>query len=393
MARSSGWTTPTDVVQRLRKQWDTGRWLANTVNGTPWKPVEVPLRGPRAGEVAARLGEAQSWVHAWKLVDPQLMRVERKRIGGRAIGTNEIPDRVWIDDFERLCILLEVTEQARCFADLLTATESAAPRLLPWLARHPMRALGLATEWPRLLATVLWIDTHDPGRLYLRQIDVPGVDTKFIERHRGVLGGLLDLQLDEARVDTTQSRSDFAARYGFRRKPAYIRFRLLGETPPAGLSELTVRAEEFAAPPPGIHTVFVVENEITYLAFPDVPGAMVILGGGYAVPLLGSLPWLADQRLWYWGDIDTHGFAILDRLRQRFPHTNSLLMDRQTLLAHQEHWTVEKDPALATLPALPAEEQQLYRDLLDDAYGRSVRLEQERVRFSLIRSAIQSLIG
>lgn len=393
MARSSGWTTPADVVQRLRKQWDTGRWLANVVNGTPWEPIEVPLRGPRAGELAASLGEAQSWVHAWNLVDPQLMRVERKRIGGRAIGTNEIPDRVWIDDFERLCALLEVTKQARCFAELLTAAESAAPRLLPWLARHPMQALGLATEWPRLLATVLWIDAHDPGRLYLRQIDVPGVDTKFIERHRGVLSGLLDLQLDEARVDTTQSRSDFAARYGFRRKPAYVRFRLLGETRLAGLSELTVRVEEFAAPPPGIHTVFVVENEITYLAFPDVPGAMVILGGGYAVPLLGSLPWLADQRLLYWGDIDTHGFAILDRLRQRFPLTKSLLMDRHSLLAHQDHWTVEKDPALATLPALTAEEQQLYRDLLDDAYGRSVRLEQERVRFSLIRSAIQSLIG
>lgn len=68
-------------------------------------------------------------------------------------------------------------------------------------------------------------------------------------------------------------------------------------------------------------------------------------------------------------------------------------MDRRTLLAHREHWTLEKDPALATLPSLTAEEQQLYRDLLDDAYGRSGRLEQERVRFSLIRSAIQSLIG
>ncbi|MGV9668202.1 Wadjet anti-phage system protein JetD domain-containing protein [Nocardia niigatensis] len=27
----------------------------------------------------------------------------------------------------------------------------------------------------------------------------------------------------------------------------------------------------------------------------------------------------ASPRLLYWGDIDTHGFAILDRLRQSFP--------------------------------------------------------------------------
>ncbi|HEY3685989.1 MAG TPA: Wadjet anti-phage system protein JetD domain-containing protein [Streptosporangiaceae bacterium] len=102
---------------------------------------------------------------------------------------------------------------------------------------------------------------------------------------------------------------------------------------------------------------------------------------------------LAERRLRYWGDIDTHGFAILNRLRQRFPSAGSLLMDRRTLFAHQEHWTVEKDPALETLPDLTEEEQQLYRGLLDDTYGRSVRLEQERVRFSLIRSAIQSLTG
>ena len=35
--------------------------------------------------------------------------------------------------------------------------------------------------------------------MYLRQVDVPGVDTKFIERHKGVLTELLDVQLDPAR--------------------------------------------------------------------------------------------------------------------------------------------------------------------------------------------------
>ena len=33
------------------------------------------------------------------------------------------------------------------------------------------------------------------------------------------------------------------------------------------------------------------------------------------------------------GDIDTHGFAILDTLRARFDHVESFLMDRDTLMA------------------------------------------------------------
>jgi hypothetical protein len=53
--------------------------------------------------------------------------------------------------------------------------------------------------------------------MYLRQVDVPGMETKFIERHRGVLAELLDTQLPADRLDA--AAADFAARYRFCRKP------------------------------------------------------------------------------------------------------------------------------------------------------------------------------
>ena len=77
--------------------------------------------------------------------------------------------------------------------------------------------------------------------MYLRQVDVPGVDTKFIERHKGVLSGLLDAQLDPSRIDA--AAPDFTARYGFLRKPSYVRFRMDGGF--RAFSELSVRADEF----------------------------------------------------------------------------------------------------------------------------------------------------
>ncbi|NOR71388.1 MAG: hypothetical protein GQ532_17115, partial [Methylomarinum sp.] len=33
----------------------------------------------------------------------------------------------------------------------------------------------------------------------------------------------------------------------------------------------------------------------------------------------------------YWGDLDTHGFAILSRLRHYYPQVKSILMDEKTL--------------------------------------------------------------
>lgn len=67
-----------------------------------------------------------------------------------------------------------------------------------------------------------------------------------------------------------------------------------------------------------------------------MPRAMVIFGAGYGFDNLAEARWLGMLEIHYWGDIDTHGFAILNQLRKYFPHAQSLLMDRETLLAHLE---------------------------------------------------------
>ena len=43
---------------------------------------------------------------------------------------------------------------------------------------------------------------------------------------------------------------------------------------------------------------------------------------------------------------------------------------------------------MATLEHLTDAERSLYRDLVEDRYGPSIRLEQERIRFSLVRRAL-----
>jgi len=75
--------------------------------------------------------------------------------------------------------------------------------LLPWLARRPLKALDLADSWDRLLAVTGWVLARDTAGRYLRQVDIPGVDTMFIGRHRGGPAELLDLVLPSGRVTAT----------------------------------------------------------------------------------------------------------------------------------------------------------------------------------------------
>jgi hypothetical protein len=279
----TAWTTPADVLHRLRRRWDSGELLRQCGNAAAWKPIAYTLHGPTAGELAADLAAARRWAASWEHVPG--LRVEHRRVGGRLIGANDVPAKAWVDGIDQAWVALGVVTQAGEFIRLLADTRHRAPRLAGWILAHPMRLLELAPVWTALVDAALWIDQHAHQPLYLRQVDVPGVDTKFIQRHRAVLADLLDLQLAAERIETGQPRSEFTARYRLRSRPTYLRLRSLDPATPlaGGYTELAVRCEELAARPPQHTEVYIVENEITYLAFPDVPNAVALFGAGYAV--------------------------------------------------------------------------------------------------------------
>jgi len=86
--------------------------------------------------------------------------------------------------------------------------------------------------------------------------------------------------------------------------------------------------------------------------------------------------------LHYWGDIDTHGFAILDQLRAHFPLARSFLMGRRPLLAHQDQWVTEPKPTQRDLRRLDPDERCLYDDLRWRRLGdQPLRLEQDRIAY------------
>ncbi|PIM50411.1 hypothetical protein CS062_25165, partial [Roseateles chitinivorans] len=152
-----------------------------------------------------------------------------------------------------------------------------------------------------------------------------------------------------------------------------------------GAEDVTVDHDTFARLAPAVSRVFITENEVNFLAFPPLADAMVVFGAGYGVDTLAAARWLHARTIHYWGDIDTHGFAILDQLRGHFPHVESFLMDRATLLAHREQWTDEPQPVLRELLQLAPSERELFDDLRWKRLGSGhVRLEQERIGFGRV---------
>ena len=387
------WTTPDDLRAQVKKLWDKGSLLASLVGGETLFPRLLALRKPTSSELSDQFGQVRTWIA--ELRQGKHYRVVMRELRHNIIGSNAIPDEIWIDTLDNALALIGKSREARLFTRIMEITMKRQPSLLPWLAKHALKALQLAEDWPLLLDITDWMQAHPRPGVYPRQIDVPGVHTKFIESHRSVLTELLDLALRPEAVDIEAAGADrFCRRYGFLDKPLRIRFRILD--PDAALlpactdQDIAVNQDAFNRLDLKAIRVFITENEVNFLAFPGLPGSMVIFGAGYGFEMLAQAAWLRRCSIHYWGDIDTHGFGILDQLRAYLPHAGSFLMDRKTLMAHELQWVSEPRPLRRDLARLSAEERTLFDDLRNNRIHPAIRLEQERIRFGWVKTALKA---
>ena len=393
------WTTPDAIAGQVLRRWNRGDILAAHITGEALFPLEIRLQRPGPRDVTNRFGDVQDWARALSAASRETrgfgFTLSYTTIRNRVQGANELPVAALLTTESDALRLIRRQAEADRFKTLVEATLARYPALRDWLARRPLAALKHVDDWQRILAVLDWFAAHPKSGLYLRQLDIPAVDTKFIEGHRGLLAELLDIVLPEDAVDRSASGiKGFQQRFGLRGETPLLRFRLLDpEVFLHGLSDLSLLPAEFNRLELPLRRLFVTENRTNGLAFPDHPGSMVVFGLGYGLDRLVETSWLRDLDVWYWGDIDTHGFRILDRLRINLPRARSFLMDRATLDAHRRLWGQEPADKRYTgaLSRLSEDEHALFEDLRHDRIGERIRLEQERIGFGWLEAALSRL--
>ncbi|STO63236.1 Uncharacterized protein conserved in bacteria [Haemophilus parahaemolyticus] len=390
------WTTEKEIKQALEKQWDKGIFLASLLNQNTLFPFKLKLSKPTHKDITDNFNLVRKWVE--QLANIDFIQIEWKSISHRIQGEQKMPNAIFIQDLTTLLKVLKKEKVYQQFLTIIQQTESEQPILLNWLEKYPFKALSVAFEWQKILSVVAWIKLHLNPHIYLRQVDIPKIHTKFIEQHRAILTELFDVVLPENAINQAFSGvNNFIARYGFLEKNLSVRFRNLDKErsifPNILQSDVTLDVESFAKLNPDIQRIIIVENETTYLSLPEVENTWAIWGAGYGWQALAQAKWLNQCEIFYWGDLDTHGFAILDRLRKHFPHTLSFLMDQKTLLNYPDFWSKESKPKTESLTRLTEDELQLYLALQHHQFGQNVRLEQEFIPFSVVKSAIEKMIN
>jgi hypothetical protein len=375
------------LVRRFNNQHQA--WL--TGEGA-W-PLQVSLGTPTEKETTEDPAAVRAWVSAWSNWKGAAELVWEERKWAR-MGAQQLPIGLVVSSASSVATLVGQAPRWN------RANERYARMLGRWgrlttggalSSRFNVLADYSELDFNRLITLLEWLDTNPNSNVYLRQLPVEGLDTKWAEQRIGIITGLLK----DIRGEKTDG--NFHEICGLRKPANRVRIRLLCQelrNMVGGLQDIEAPIGEIAALQIQPKAAVIVENLDTGMALPDMPGTVAVMRLGNAVSALGLVPWLQDTTAVYWGDIDTHGYAILDRARRVLPRLRSALMDEPTVLQYRSLWGHEPTQCSnLALEQLKPHERVVYTALRNNSWGQNVRLEQERLPWGKCVQELQAALS
>ena len=369
-----------------RVERDQRSWAAS---GGDDATLDIALRPPTERGALADQAGAIAWVETWRAVHDAAIDGVTITWAERAwasLGRQRVPVRCEVVGADAIAAFAG-TRVARDWRRLRDRAVAIAERFGPSAPLTlAVRAHGStlqrldSTDFDILIGVLEWLVRHPASGYRPRQLPIEGVHTKWLGTHRGIVEAL--------HIAITGRES-----VGLLPPPELVRVRFLDPAlRPGGLCDVTAPVDELARLPLRPRVVYVFENLESVVAMPEIPGALVIHGSGYAVGRLRELPWVQSGTVVYWGDLDADGFAILNTLRSHVPHLVSVLMDEATLLEHRRLWVADPGSAAGIsaareLPHLTTSERATLTRIAAEG---GVRLEQERISWPLALTALRA---
>lgn len=330
--------------------------------------IELPLHPPTEKAALSDLGAAIGWADAWRHAPAEAEVIWEER-RWPSVGTQTVPVRLRLEGAAAITRFVGAHARWVRLSRRALSVHERMPEpqgdLASAVRRHALAITEYGdAEFADLLDVVDWLAENPASGKRAREIPIRGVDTKWLETHRRVTEDLYGALTGADSLGLAESKSLIRVRFldaGLR--PGGI---VDAALPLSGLAALSIH--------PAV--VFVFENLESVLAMPDMPGAVVVHGSGYAAARIADVPWIRDARVVYWGDLDSDGFEILSRLHATGLAVESVLMDAATVERYLDLAGAEPRPAPGDYSALTPPELAALA-MLRSAGG--LRIEQERV--------------
>lgn len=388
--------SPGELAALLARQWQRSAWREQHLLNSPERwPLRLPIGLPDAPTFRDAGLALRQHLQQWLAISkdgrghgPGSVEWEPRSYRGGAAPV-EVP-KTWVlprpsDLIAAIGLFAahghaDITADYQALVSVLAEVDVRFHRLLMrrlalWRHLPPAQAIAIAQ-------VALQLTPGCAAGKPLRALALGGNDSKFFERHEGLLKAMLDELFDgEAGRQGLTAFLDASPEGEHWLLVAPMAEGLL---PFRRLRVTTSELHQRALPS---HRILLVENERCLHQLPNpLPGTIAILGAGLNLGWL-SASWLRGRNVAYWGDLDTWGLVMLGTARNHLPHLRALLMDRATFDMHQ-HLAVT-EPVHATNVAstlLQPNETALHQHLITLKKG---RLEQEFLPATAVTQAIE----
>lgn len=295
----------------------------------------------------------------------------------RRTGSHELPERIVFETIDDYLAFTQQKREWKVFQENYEVLISTIPSLKEWAFQNCTFLTDTAIQWPDVLKVCQYFLLHPRPNLYLRQLPIE-VHTKFIEENFTIIQSLLQFLIPDHIRDPKQQR--FAERFYLRYDEPLIRIRMLDRDVPiiGHLSDISIPLSDFQKAEIPIKNIIITENKMNFLTLPAVKNAIAIWsGGGFNVSYLRDIAWMKDKDIFYWGDIDEHGFQILHQIRSYYAGVESLMMNKGVFETFKKSTVKGARNKAENLHLLTEEEAEMYREL--KAMDSGNRLEQEKI--------------
>ena len=299
-----------------------------------------------------------------------------QRVRTRTHGEQDIPVLISFETEQDYLRFIGKGQTSAYFRKDLEMILSIFPELKEWISKYPIKIIDNHEVWDDLLKVCEYFKKNPNPHLYIRELPIK-IHTKFIEQNKAVIRELLDIIIAE---HINVEEKQFERRFNLRYDEPLVRFRILDnlicQQRFDGVEDLSIPINQFQLLNLPIRTVYIVENKMNMLTFPYIENSIVIWGHGFGVDVMKDVEWMKTKKIYYWGDLDAHGFQILSEIRTHFSQVKSFLMDRDTFDKYFQgdkgtETNVEKELCLTQ------EELEMFRYLKES----NSRLEQEKIPF------------
>lgn len=371
--------TPNEIKDQCLKSWKD--ILIHTLESKEYFPKEIS----RIGKVTAKdiLSKLSEYKASIKLLNDNSKDVKKK--GYKVIikeqqfdkiGAQPVPKKIIIEDVEDYLSVTNKEKEFKRFFKNYQLIINEIPVLLGWIKLNPLKLIE-HDSWEDTLKICHYFLNNPKPNLYVRELPIE-IHTKYILENTPLISSLLEFLIPD---HINNDERKFEKRFSLKYSEPLIRIRFLDKTlsPIETATDISMTLSEFCNYKSHCSKIFVTENIMNFLTLPHLENTIALWsGGGFSVSYLKHVDWIKSKQFYYWGDMDAHGFQILNQFRGYFPNTVAVMMDEKTL------------SNFIPTPG-PSANQQILNNLTKDEfriYGyineNNLRLEQEKIAHSYV---------